>query len=807
MKQAGLPVLLWVFLLLSGSLAQAEPPPAPDTPEAPAEAAAMTDDGLDPADDEGPEQAGDSEDEAADEYGEYEYEDETALEVGDGRVNFRGYLKERGNRRPIGDLDVYLLNTNFSAFSDERGYFEFQGLPPGTYEVLVPSVNFEKFETSETIGENEIVTVTYYLEPKTYGDLEVVVRGQRFQKEVSRAVISMREAQVIPGTQGDAIKVVETMPGVARGINNQGLVIRGSNAEDSRVVLDGHMIPQLFHFMGFKSVYNSDFLEQIDLYTGGFGAEYGDATGGMVVLKSRKLRDDRWGGYVDTSVIDVTGLVEGPVSDSVGLGFAFRRSMLDLILPPILAGNDSFDFVTLPVYYDYQFKLDWKINKNHTFNLDWYGALDKLELVTSLVDDSTPELTGQFGFRQMFHSGVLRHTYDNGAFKSVFSPGVSYIELEFQAGPQFFFNLDVVAIQIYEDISLTLNKHHTLKIGANLYPYWAEIKSNLILPPKEGDVDVSLSNSEKIRSNVSTWDAQAGFYIADEITYGDLLFVPGIRFDYDSAQRSYAVGPRARTRYQVIDPLALKLAVGLYHRPPDPDESYEPYGNKGLEHERAAHVIGGFEWNITRAINLDFQAYYKHMDKMVNQVDNPQPNGGIVYANNAKGYVYGGEILLRHNMTRNFFGWVSYSISRAMRNDGPGTSYRLFDQDQTHNLTVLASYSFLKTWRIGGRFTFSSGEPYTDITGGIFNADNGTYLPIFDSENKNSRRSGPYHRLDIRLDKDWVFKTWILTTYLDIQNVYYHSNPVATVYNYDFSEKQAFVDLPIIPSIGIKAEF
>jgi hypothetical protein len=733
------------------------------------------------------------------------FEDDTPG-LGEEFSNFKGFIKERGNRRPISDATIYLVGTDESAMSDQEGYFEFYNLPPGEYTIVIPNVNFEKYETTETITANEIVQVTYYLEPKAYGDLEVVVRGQKIKKEVSRSVIKIQEAQVIPGSQGDAVKVVETLPGVARGINNAGLVIRGSNAEDSRVTLDRHSIPQLFHFGGFKSVYNSDFLEQIDLYTGGFGADFGNATGGIVELKSRKVRSDRWGGYIDTSFIDATGLVEGPISDNVGFGFAFRRSTLDLILPPILAGNEDFDFVSLPVYYDYQFKLDWKIDKYHSLSFDWYGALDKLELLTSIVSDSNPEVTGQFGFRQMFHNGIIRYTYDNGIFKSVFSPGVAFVQLNFQAGPAFFFDLKAITLETYEDISLVLNKNHTLLLGTSLEPRWAQIKSNLILPPKEGDVDISFSNSEKVQSDVSAWDALIGFYLADEIRYGKVLIVPGVRFDYYSRQNSYAVGPRFKVRYQVIDKLALKIATGLYHRPPDPDESYEPYGNAGLTYERAVHLIAGLEWDITDVINLDVQGYYKYLDNLVNQVENAEP-GGIVYANNAKGYVIGGEVLLRHNFTRNFFGWISYSITRAMRNDGPGTPYRLFDQDQTHNLTVVASYSFLKTWRIGGRFTFSSGEPYTDITGGILNSDNGTYLPIYDSDNKNEQRNKPYHRLDIRLDKDWVFNTWILTTYLDIQNVYYHSNPVSTAYNYDYSEQSDFVDLPIIPSIGIKAKF
>jgi len=723
-------------------------------------------------------------------------------------VNFSGALKERGTKTALSDLTIYLKDTEYEAYSDENGYFEFYNLPAKTYEIIIPSMNHETFKTSETIKEGEETKVVYYLEAKSYNKLEVVVRGKKVKKEVSRQVITMEEAKVIPGTLGDAVKVVQNMPGVARGVSNAGLVIRGSNAEDSLVLLDGHRIPQLFHFGGLKSVYNSDFLETIDLYTGGFGARFGNATGGVVNLESKKPSLDKWEGYVDTSFIDATVLAEGPLTKqkNMGLGLAFRRSTLDLIIPLVFSGNEDLSFTTLPVYYDYQFKYYYKIDKKHTLRVDWYGALDKLKLVTELVNDSEPEFSGAFGFETMFHSLVLHYDYKTDKFKSSFSPGFSFTAIDVNVGNDLFFNLDAYTLKFLEDISIKLTKQNTLNIGLDIEPRFAKIESNLILPPKEGDVDVSFSNSEKINTSQTSWDWIIGGYISDEIQIGNLLVIPGLRFEYYTHQEKHALSPRVAMRYKIIDPVTIKAAAGLYHRIPDPDESYEPYGNTGLEFERAVHAIAGVEWNITDVISVDIQGYYKYLDNLVNKISGTSEDGKI-YDNSGKGYVYGGEILIRHALSKNFFGWISYSINRAMRNDGPGTPYRLFDIDQTHNLVVVASYKFLKTWRIGGRFQLSSGEPYTSITGSIFNADNGTYLPLYDENNKNAERSGLYHKFDIRIDKDWIFKTWILSVYLDVQNVYYHANPVATIYNYDYSEKTEFKTFPILPSIGVKAAF
>jgi hypothetical protein len=281
--------------------------------------------------------------------------------------------------------------------------------------------------------------------------------------------------------------------------------------------------------------------------------------------------------------------------------------------------------------------------------------------------------------------------------------------------------------------------------------------------------------------------------------------IPGIRIDYLSNINTVGVGPRGLVRWQVAKPLVLKVAGGLYHRMPDPDEYVEPFGNTDLDFERAAHVVGGLEWAITDVISVDVQGYYKYLDNLVSHVTEPTPDK--IYENEGKGYVYGGEIMLRHNWTDRFFGWVSYSISRSMRTDGPGTEYRLFDQDQTHNLVALASWQFYRGWRLGSRFQLASGEPVTKYPRSVFNADNGTYIPVFGPEENNADRRPVYHRLDIRLDKEWLFDNWVLLTYIEVQNVYNRENPVNKVDNYDYTEIEYQSDMPIMPSIGITGEF
>jgi hypothetical protein len=265
------------------------------------------------------------------------------------------------------------------------------------------------------------------------------------------------------------------------------------------------------------------------------------------------------------------------------------------------------------------------------------------------------------------------------------------------------------------------------------------------------------------------------------------------------------VSPRLGLRWRVLEPLTLKAATGLFYRTPEEDEIFAPFGDAALGLERAFHVTGGAEWRILPALSLDVQAYWKRLDHLTRTVDDPADPR--VYRNDARGQALGGEILLRHEWTDRLFGWVSYSFSRSTRDDGPGTPTRLFDQDQTHNLIAVVSWEFWKSWRLGARYQFTSGEPYTAIRGGVFNGDNGTYLPAYDASEHNGSRRAAWHRLDVRVDKRWVFDTWMLSVYLDVQNATAHANEFATAYNYDFTESGAVTDVPIWPSIGLRADF
>jgi hypothetical protein len=182
--------------------------------------------------------------------------------------------------------------------------------------------------------------------------------------------------------------------------------------------------------------------------------------------------------------------------------------------------------------------------------------------------------------------------------------------------------------------------------------------------------------------------------------------------------------------------------------------------------------------------------------------DQPRPEN---FASTGTGHVFGGELLLKKELSDNFYGWMSYTLMRSVRRPAPGEAQRLFDYDQTHILTLIASYDFPKNWRIGARFRLVSGNPYTPITDGIANVSDGSYIPRYGPP--NSARISAFHQLDLRVDKTWVYRRLKVTSYLDVQNVYNAENTEFLSYSYDFQTVRPILSLPTAPSIGLKLEW
>jgi hypothetical protein len=175
----------------------------------------------------------------------------------------------------------------------------------------------------------------------------------------------------------------------------------------------------------------------------------------------------------------------------------------------------------------------------------------------------------------------------------------------------------------------------------------------------------------------------------------------------------------------------------------------------------------------------------------------------VNYTNDGTGRAYGLELQVKYQ-AKPWTASLVYTLSQSLRTE-PGQGEHLFQYDQTHNINFMAAVDLTENLKMSTRFRFVTGDPYTPTTGGVFDSDNDVYTPLRGSF--YSERMSSFFQADVRFDKKWVYQTWILSGYLDIQNFTNQKNVEAIRYSYDYSQQATVSDLPILPIVGVRGDF
>ncbi|MEZ4435069.1 MAG: TonB-dependent receptor [bacterium] len=724
----------------------------------------------------------------------------------------QGRLLERGTRKPLPGIRVQLKGQDREAYTGADGAFRFDDVPAGPAIIYIEDPVYTDLEDEETVTAGEETTVTYRLDRESFGDT-LQVYAQRPKKEVVRRTITVEEIRTIPGTNGDALQVVQNVPGVARTPFGQSdIILRGGG--NTQVYLNQQPIPLAFHFGGIRSTVASALIESIDVYPGNFDVEYGRVSGGVVDVRLRAPRTDGIHGYVEADVFDAGALVEGPLGENGGLAVAIRRSYFDGLLAAAPL-PDSFTITTAPRWYDGQILYDYREGP-HRVRALLYGSSDRFETVIEEPPEQNTLIRGNAVANLEWAGGQLEYELAI-TDKITHRANLAYLWTGIQFGVGEILGLDFTFhnLLIRDSITAALTDDLTLRVGIDVNNQWAAIDAvGAGGPPREGENQGGFGIEDFVSVEVDTFEANCAAYTAAEYKLGPVLIIPGVRFDVFSAIDDYRLQPRLSARWTVTDGTTIKGGVGQYVEPPDGQDTAPQIGNPTLIAEDSLHYSLGVEQQFTDAISLDITGYYKTFDDLITRATPlgaadaataAAADAGPTLLNQGEGRSYGIEVLLRHDLSERFFGWISYTLQRSERRDRPGEDYRLFDFDQTHNLIIIGQYKLTPKWTVGFRWRTVSGNPDTPVIGAVFNTDNGTYTQL--SGETNSARQPTFHQLDLRVDREWTFDTWRLIGYLDLRNATNRANAAGFQYNYDYTERTQAYEIPIIPSFGLRGEF
>ena len=730
-------------------------------------------------------------------------------------VTIEGVVVERGTRRKLPGVIVSVKELALDAVTGEDGSFFFHGVAQGTYELLAVDPRFDMLKRKITLAKREAIEVRLWMRPKGGNPYETVIEGEREVLEVTKRTIQRQQLTNIPGTFGDPIRVIQTLPGVNRAPFGLGLLlIRGSNPDDTGIFVDGHEVPGLFHFLGGPSIFNAEMLESIDLYPGGFPSRFGRHHGGAVALELRPTKSDGVHGSAKIDFFDSGGYVRTPLSKNLSFAFAGRRSYIDAFLGFVLPdpGPGAQRIVT-PVYYDYAGRLDYNLRENGRLSMFMIGSSDTLHVLDKDPDSnvSTDLDTAVKFFR-------LIGTYERplgGDLKLTLSPAFGRDSITFSGaqaeatGP--FTSISVINTNLSYRVRAhgRIDKRFTLDTGLDLlsratrYDALVPVDDNLF---NSQGVDITPSQVFRGASTLNL-----GMYIDLGIDVSKRWkLVPSLRLDANliEGQDKFSADVRLVGKYKLKPTLTGKAYIGEFSQPPQPEAVDSRFGNPDVGIEHATHFGVGYEWRPTKLWSVDSEIYYVRRRDLVVFAGNDLVDNGdggfqfVNFRNEGRRDSYGFEILIKREISEHFFGWLSYTFSKSKQKQHPDSDWLLTAFDQTHVMNAIASWKPGKGYELGARFQLATGRPDTPVIGSTYDADTGNYDAVRGPI--RSIRVPMFKQFDVRAEKVWLYNTWSLGLYLDIINVANFENVEAFQYDYRFREKAPITSFPILPTLGLR---
>ena len=620
----------------------------------------------------------------------------------------------------------------------------------------------------------------------------------------SRITLRGEELTTVPGTFGEPLRAVASLPGVARSPFGLGFfLVRGSDFQNTGFLVDGFPVPLMYHVGAGPAILSSRFVDRMDFYAGNYPVRYGRYGGGLIALDSSIPDVGSPLGEASLDAARASVLAVVPTEDGRGaVAAAFRRSYFEAILPLVQPGLEL-------SFMDYQVLGEYAPDDRMEVRFFFFGANDNLDQSGQLGDGGfiSEGSRSRVSFDLQRLIATLRVTPDPGT-RLTLSGMVGRDASGFDASQPglglLSFELEAFFAGVRFEAQLTMSRNLRARTGVDVNTLSARILGTAPVPPGLGEQPRPLPTLTTSDASVGVVEAFAAAYYEQVFDFSPLEVSAGLRVDvmrYGDVLEP-VFDPRLVSRLALAEWITLKVASGLFVQQPSPFTIFRVGGNPTIPPERAWQSSGGLEMTLPMGLEAFLTGFYNRQWNIARATDEIVPTDDglrrVFFRADQEGHSFGLEAMLRMRH-EGFYGWVTYTLSRAERWH-PGQAPEVFGFDQTHVLNVVASYGF-DGWRFGGRFQLASGRPARDAEGARFDADTGGYLAFFGPRGPRV----PYsHQLDVRIDREFDLGAVKGSVYLDVINVYFSELPEGRLFQYDYARSGLLRGLPIIPSIGVR---
>lgn len=745
----------------------------------------------------------------------------------------KGYVFEKESGEAVPFTNVYLRGTSYGSTTDGNGNFVIPRIPPGNYTLMIRSMGFDSLVMPITLKAGEVMTKRLPLVKASYtlAEFSLTAEKEKSQTETRTSVVYVTPKQIkqmptIGGTP-DLAQYLQVLPGVVfTGDQGGQLYIRGGAPIQNKVLLDGMVIYNPFHSIGLFSVFDTDIMKSADVYSGGFGAEYGGRVSSVMDIRTRDGNKKRVSGKIDLNTFGAKLLLEGP--------FVKFNEKKGSSISYILSAKNS--------YLSESSKYLYKYIDTAGLPFDFRDIYGKVSINTA--NGSRINFYG-FNFTDnVYYKNIADFKWKSsgGGMNFILIPSGSAVIMD---GSVAYSNYGIVLESPGEKPRSSDINGFNIGLGFNYILGKDNIRYGIEMSGFTTNYDFTNNSNLNISQQENT--TEMGAFLKYKKLYRKFIFEPGLRIQLYSSLGDISFEPRYAMKYNLSDKVRFKLASGIYSQnlisassqrdvvnlfygflsgsDQLPEERFDGTAVKG-KIQKAQHIVFGVEFDPINKLTCNVEGYIKNFSQITELNRRKIYNDDLEHSDDSEypaflkeDYTWesaiakGADFSAKYELKKMYF-WFAYSLGYVTRNDGIieyPTHY-----DRRHNVNALISYVFgaLDRWQLDFRWNYGSGFAFSRTLGNYPNLNFGSNIgdnyvqsnetPGTLFEETNGGRLPDFHRLDINLKFKYSFtERNTLEINAGVTNLYNRAN----IFYFDRNTKSRVNQLPFMPSVGVNWVF
>ena len=630
------------------------------------------------------------------------------------------------NENPLSQVSVIILGKEKGAVSNDSGNFIIKVPAEKSIALTFSYTGFKTVQKNFFLsnGETENVMIRMINQSETMN--AIVITDEKERNENGLIKINPKNAVLIPSTTGGVESLIKTLVGSNNELSSQ-YNVRGGNYDENIVYINDFEVYRPYLVSNGQqeglSFINPEMVKNINFYTGGFQAKYGDKMSSVLDIQYKKPTQFSGSAYIS------------PLEQGLSLSGNFKKGKATYVVgvrnksnKNVLSNQPTLGSY-LPSASDLQSLFTYKLSNKLQLELLTIFSSSRFtyypESVKKTSSVFSPFYTANIGL-DIYFDGQEKDKYSTNLIGTTlnYTPNkklkLSWLFSRFKDKENE--NYDIIGAYLFGDRDFD-NTSSTFgeivnPLGAGLYQQYARNQLNIeiwnaghrgnyergkhylqwginaehviindrinqfeyqdsagySLPFQPGTMTLynSIYHTNELAINKFTGFIQDNIHVYNKL--GDFTFQLGARFNYNGLNKEMLVSPRIQSSWKPNwkKDIVLRAAVGVYNQPPFYRELSDANGNinKSILSQKSYQFVTGMDYQFKRndrPVRFSAEAYYKSMNDIIPyDIDNVKIR--YLGSNNAKAYATGLELRIFSELLKDAESWFSLGFMKTSEN-------------------------------------------------------------------------------------------------------------------------------------------